>query len=151
MNNIHLQTSEKLNVLLADYHLYYQKLRNFHWNVTGSNFFELHLKFEELYEDAKLKIDEIAERILTLRVIKPISNFSDYLAASNIKESDSDLKDVEMVSTILRDQDILIKQLRIVAKSAEEAEDDGTLDFVGTYIGELEKTSWMLNAWNQQN
>ena len=56
-----------------------------------------------------------------------------------------------MVSTILRDQDILIKQLRIVAKSAEEAEDDGTLDFVGTYIGELEKTSWMLNAWNQQN
>ena len=60
-------TVEQLNVLLADYHLYYQKLRNFHWNVQGTNFFDLHEKFEEMYDDAKLKVDEIAERILTLR------------------------------------------------------------------------------------
>ena len=58
-------TVDELNILLADYHLYYQKLRNFHWNVIGKNFFDLHEKFEEMYDDAKLKIDEIAERVLT--------------------------------------------------------------------------------------
>ena len=66
-------TAKELNVLLADYHLYYQKLRNFHWNIVGNHFFDLHEKFEELYDDAKLKVDEIAERILTLR-FQPISN-----------------------------------------------------------------------------
>ena len=56
----------ELNTLLADYHMYYQKLRNFHWNILGKNFFDLHEKFESLYTDARVKIDEIAERILTL-------------------------------------------------------------------------------------
>ncbi|MDY8138950.1 DNA starvation/stationary phase protection protein [Aquimarina sp. 2201CG5-10] len=150
MSTINKETIAALNTLLSDYHLHYQKLRNFHWNVTGPHFFELHEKFEELYEDAKLKIDEIAERILTLRA-KPISNFSTYLSTSNIKESETDLKDHQMVSAILEDHDVLLKQLRDVTKKAEKADDDGTLDITGTYIGELEKTSWMLNAWNHRN
>ncbi len=144
------ETIASLNILLADYHMYYQKLRNFHWNVTGPNFFELHAKFEELYEDAKVKIDEIAERILTLRA-KPYSNYSSYLNHSNIKEPNTNLIDHEMISSILKDQDILLDQLKTVAENAEDAKDDGTLDITGTYIGELEKTSWMLNAWNQRN
>ncbi|WP_299261591.1 DNA starvation/stationary phase protection protein [uncultured Aquimarina sp.] len=144
------KTVQELNILLSDYHMYYQKLRNFHWNITGRNFFELHLKFEELYEDAKLKIDEIAERILTLRA-KPISNYSSYLTTSSIKEADTKLVDHEMISAILEDHDAILKQLKFVTKEAEEAGDDGTLDITGTYIGELEKTSWMLNAWNQKN
>ena len=61
-------TAKELNVLLADYHLYYQKLRNFHWNIVGKHFFDLHEKFEEMYDDAKLKVDEIAERILETRL-----------------------------------------------------------------------------------
>lgn len=148
MKNIKKKTVDSLNILLADYHLYYQKLRNFHWNVTGRNFFELHLKFEELYEDAKLKIDEIAERILTLRA-KPVSNYSVFLEKSSIKEASSDLSDKEMVTSILEDHDIILKQLKLVTKEAEKAEDDGTLDITGTYIADLEKTSWMLDAWNQ--
>ncbi len=147
--NTHQNTVDALNVLLADYHLHYQKLRNFHWNVKGQNFFQLHEKFEELYEDAKLKIDEIAERILTLRA-QPVSNFSDYLQLSNIKEASSDLVDHDMVSAILSDYEILLNQLNIVTKLAEDTEDNGTLDITGTYIGELEKTSWMLHAWNQK-
>src|SRR5690554_3107513 len=95
-------TVQELNVLLADYHLYYQKLRNFHWNVIGNNFFDLHIKFEEMYDDAKLKIDEIAERILTLRY-QPQSNFSTYLKTSNLKESSSDMTDKEMIDTLLND------------------------------------------------
>ena len=77
-------TSKELNILLADYHMYYQKLRNYHWNIVVKSFFDLHEKFEEMYDDAVLKIDEIAERILTLRY-QPASNYSDYLKISNIK------------------------------------------------------------------
>jgi len=146
--NTSKKTVETLNILLSNYHIYYQKLRNFHWNITGANFFELHTKFEELYEDAQLKIDEIAERILTLRS-KPISNYSDYLKFSSIKEANTNLKDREMIAAILEDQEILINQLRQVIKAASSINDEGTLDITGTYIGELEKTSWMLNAWNQ--
>ncbi len=149
MIDLNQNTIEALNIVLSDYHLYYQKLRNFHWNITGPHFFELHTKFEELYEAAKLKIDEIAERILTLRG-KPISNYTTYLITSTIKESNTNLKDHEMVSAILKDHEILLKALKKVIQVASEVDDDGTLDIIGTYIGELEKTSWMLNAWNQR-
>ena len=83
----------ELNVLLADYHVYYQKLRNFHWNVLGKNFFDLHNRFEEMYNDTKIKIDEIAERIITLKY-HPISKLSDYIEVSRIKESSPLLTDV---------------------------------------------------------
>lgn len=150
MENSNTNTSNALNILLADYHMYYQKLRNFHWNITGPSFFELHIKFEEFYEDAKLKIDEIAERILTLKA-KPLSNYSDYSATSSIKESATTLTDREMVTTVLEDHNILLDQLQKVVTTANEAQDDGTLDLLGTYIGELEKINWMLNAWNQRS
>jgi starvation-inducible DNA-binding protein len=124
-------------------------LRNFHWNVIGKNFFDLHEKFEELYDDAKLKVDEIAERILTLR-FQPTSNLSDYLKASNIKESASDISDSKMIEILLKDHGTLLQQLRKVAKIADEGEDEGTIDLVGAYIRELEKTSWMLDAWKMK-
>lgn len=142
-------TVEELNVLLADYHLYYQKLRNFHWNVIGKNFFDLHEKFEELYDEAKLKVDEIAERILTLRHT-PTSNLSDYLKFSNIKESKADLTDYEMIETLLEDHGTLLKQMRSVVEIADKAGDEGTIDLIGAYIRELEKTSWMLDAWKMK-
>lgn len=142
-------TVNELNTLLANYHLYYQKLRNFHWNVSGENFFDLHIKFEELYDDAKLKIDEIAERILTLR-FAPLSNLTDYLEKSSVKESASDLSDRKMVDTILEDHGIILKQLREVVAKAGAASDEGTIDLVGAYIRELEKTSWMLDAWRKK-
>jgi|SRR5690554_70180 len=139
-------TAKELNILLADYHLYYQKLRNFHWNVVGHNFFELHNKFEEMYEDAKIKIDEIAERILTLRY-QPTSNFSAYLKMSSIKESSEDTKDMEMVKDLLSDHGKLLKQMSKVIDTAEKSEDEGTIDLIGGYIGYIEKVSWMLDAW----
>ena len=144
-----VNTVKELNVLLADYHLYYQKLRNFHWNVMGKNFFDLHVKFEELYEDAKTKVDDIAERILTLR-FQPTSNLSEYLEISNVKESPSNISDSEMINTLLKDHGILLKQLRNVSESAEKGGDDGTIDLMGGYIRELEKTSWMLDAWKMK-
>ncbi|NEV94363.1 DNA starvation/stationary phase protection protein [Psychroflexus sp. YR1-1] len=142
-------TVKELNVLLADYHMYYQKLRNFHWNITGHNFFDLHEQFELMYDDAKLKVDEIAERILTLR-FQPESNFSTYLKLSNLKESPKDKSDVEMVEDLLHDHGVIINQMRSVIEVADKNEDEGTIDLIGAYIRELEKTSWMLDAWNMR-
>jgi len=143
------KTVEQLNVLLADYHLYYQKLRNFHWNVIGTNFFDLHEKFEEMYDDAKLKVDEIAERILTLRH-SPQSNLTDYLKITNLDESASDLDDAKMVDVLLEDHGKIISQMRKVVSVADDAGDEGTIDLIGAYIRELEKTSWMLDVWTKK-
>lgn len=142
------KTVETLNVLLADYHLYYQKLRNFHWNITGRNFFELHIKFEELYNDALMKIDEIAERILTLRH-QPKSNYTDYLKISNLSEAPTHISDIEMVQTLIEDHSTIIQQMRKTVEVADSADDEGTIDLIGAYIRELEKVSWMLNAWTK--
>lgn len=139
-------TVKELDVLLSDYHLYYQKLRNFHWNIIGKSFFDLHEKFEELYEDAKQKVDEIAERILTLRH-QPLSNYSDYLKNSNLKEASSDITDVKMVELLLKDHGALLNQMRSVIKAADDCGDEGTIDLIGAYIRELEKVSWMLETW----
>ena len=79
-----LPVVSELNVLLADYHVHYQKLRNFHWNILGKNFFDLHNRFEEMYNDTRVKIDEVAERIVTLKY-HPISKLSDYIEVSRIK------------------------------------------------------------------
>ncbi|WP_299048307.1 DNA starvation/stationary phase protection protein [uncultured Polaribacter sp.] len=138
----------ELNVLLADYHVYYQKLRNFHWNVLGKNFFDLHNKFEEMYNDTKTKIDEVAERIITLKY-HPISKLSDYIEISKIKESSPLLTDKEMVAEIIEDHRIILEQLSKVIDRADNAKDEGTIDLMGAYIRELEKTTWMLNAWSK--
>lgn len=143
-------TVNELNILLADFHLYYQKLRNFHWNIVGKSFFDLHLKFEEMYDDVKLKVDEIAERILTLRY-QPTSNLSEYLKISNLKESKATLSDVEMIDTLIDDHTLLLKQMRVVVEAAGNAGDEGTIDLIGAYIRELEKTTWMLDAWRMKS
>lgn len=135
-----------MNQLLCNYHVYYQNLRNFHWNVKGNSFFELHAKFEELYDEARLNIDEIAERVLTLRA-RPISNMSEYLTESNIKEAGNIERDKEMVKVVINDHfDHLISKLRKAIEAAGEVEDEGTLDILGGYLSGLEKNSWMLAA-----
>lgn len=139
----------ELNTLLADYHIYYQKLRNFHWNILGKNFFDLHEKFEELYTDARIKIDEIAERILTLRY-HPMSTYTEYLKASSISESKDTLKDTEMVVALLEAHRLLLAQMSAVMAKASEIKDEGTIDLMGAYMRQLEKSSWMLNAWHKE-
>lgn len=141
-----VDTVTALNDFLASYHVYYQNLRNFHWNVKGENFFDLHNQFEGLYNDARLKIDEIAERILTLRH-RPISRLSDYLVISKVKEAPLLEYDREMVETILENHKVLISQMRRIIEKAEEAGDEGTIDMIGGFLENLEKKSWMLDAW----
>ncbi len=137
----------ELNKLLSNYHIYYQNLRNFHWNIKGENFFDLHNQFEDLYNDARLKIDEIAERILTLRQ-QPVSRFSEYLEISDVEEAEMQDNDREMVLIILENHQKLIKSLRAVIENAGKISDEGTIDMAGSFLENLEKKSWMLDAWS---
>lgn len=141
-----LNVVEQLNLLLASYSVYYQNLRSFHWHIQGENFFELHKQFEALYNDAKIKIDEVAERILTLRQ-KPMGSMSEFLKFSNIEEADDFMKDEDMVRQILGNHKVLIALMRNVIMAANEAGDEGTIDLMGSYLEQLEKSSWMLDAW----
>lgn len=137
---------EQLQILLANYQLYYQNLRNFHWNVRGRAFFELHAKFEELYVDASDKVDEIAERILTLDG-HPLGNYSDYVAISQIQEANSNSTGEEMIQQVVNAHDILIEKVKSVLAEANENDDEGTLDILPAYISYLEKINWMLKAY----
>jgi starvation-inducible DNA-binding protein len=140
------KTVDQLNNLLSNYHVYYQNLRNFHWNVDGENFFDLHEQFEDLYDDAREKIDEIAERILTLR-LRPVSTMSAYLNRASVEESEILEDEREMVNTVLENHRIIIENMRKVIRAADAVEDEGTIDMVGGFLAELEKASWMLDAW----
>ncbi len=140
--------NKSLNELLADYQLFYQILRGLHWNIKGKEFFELHLKFEELYTDAVDKVDEIAERILTLEG-EPLHTFSDYLKVSKIKEEKGVTNGVQGVKIIVKTFSIIIKKEREILDLANEANDEGTVSLMSDYISQTEKTLWMLNAYLQ--
>lgn len=140
------ELAEKLNTLLAAYQVFYQNVRGFHWNIRGDKFFTLHAKFEELYTDALTKIDEIAERILTLG-FTPAHAFSDYIEHSLIAEVKHESKDVACVQHVLSGLQSLIEIEREVSTVSDEVGDDGTNDLITTYIREQEKMVWMYNAF----
>ncbi|MCB0463726.1 MAG: DNA starvation/stationary phase protection protein [Flavobacteriaceae bacterium] len=138
--------AEKLNVLLADYSLFYQNTRGFHWNIKGDKFFELHGKFEELYNNLFIKIDDIAERILTLGY-NPNHNFTDYLKVSEVKEATEVQNGIAAVENILNTfKSLLIKQREILVLS-NDADDEGTNSLMSDYITEQEKLVWMYSAF----
>lgn len=151
-NAIGLEKSEltdvatALNVLLANYQLHYQNLRGLHWNIRGANFFQLHVKFEEFYNDAQLKIDELAERILTLGHT-PLHTFTDYLHHAKISEAKDVHEDVAAVKIVKAGYQTLLELERQLLALASEAGDEGTQDLITPFISEQEKTIWMLTAW----
>lgn len=135
-----------LNDLLANYQLFYMNARGFHWNIRGEKFFELHLKFEELYNDALLKIDEIAERILTLGYT-PIHSYSDYVKKSEIKESKDISEGHAAVELVLEGFKTLLIKERALLKTAAEADDEGTNALMSDYIRQQEKLVWMYSSY----
>ncbi len=136
----------KLNLLLANYQVFYINARGFHWNISGEKFFELHLKFEEIYNDALLKIDEIAERILTLGH-KPLHSFSSYIKTSNIKETTSISEGKKAVEIVLQGFKTLITLEREILELAGKANDEGTNALMSDYIREQEKLVWMYSMF----
>lgn len=147
LNEKNCQTiAEKLNVLLANYSIFYQNTRGAHWNIKGDQFFTLHPKFEELYNNLVLKIDEIAERILTLGAT-PNHNYSDYLKVSTIKESQEVSDGTKFVENILDSFKTVISLQRELLDITDEAGDEGTNSQMSDYITEQEKEIWMYNAY----
>lgn len=138
--------AEKLNVLLANYSIFYQNTRGAHWNIKGNDFFTLHLKFEELYDGLVLKIDEIAERILTLGY-HPHHNFSDYQKLSTIQESKEVSDGNKCILNILESFKIIIDIQRDLLDITDKAKDEGTNAQMSGYITEQEKLVWMYNAY----
>ncbi|TYB80343.1 DNA starvation/stationary phase protection protein [Bizionia saleffrena] len=136
----------KLNMLLADYEVFYQNLRGLHWNIKGKEFFELHKKFEELYKDAFEKIDEIAERIQTLEGV-PLHTYTDFLEMSDIKEEKNIINGPKGIEIVVSNFSILVKKERSILSQAADAEDEGTVSLMSEYISETEKTLWMLNSY----
>ncbi|MBS1572302.1 MAG: DNA starvation/stationary phase protection protein, partial [Bacteroidetes bacterium] len=142
-NNIGLQKencieiAEKLNLLLANYSIFYQNTRGAHWNIKGDQFFTLHPKFEELYNNLILKIDAIAERILTLGAT-PNHNYSDYLKVSDIKESKEVTDGTKCVENILDSLQRVINLQRVILDVTAEANDEGTNSLMSDYITEQE-------------
>lgn len=141
-----LELAENLNELLADYQLFYMNSRGYHWNIKGDKFFELHVKFEELYTDALVKIDEIAERILTLGHT-PLHTYTDYLKQSSIKETNNVGDGKKAVGNVLDGfKDLLLIERKILELSAK-AGDEGTNALMSDYIREQEKSVWMYSAY----
>ena len=137
---------DKLNGLLADYQIFYQNLRGFHWNIQGRNFFELHVKFEELYNDAALKIDEVAERILTIQGT-PLHTFQDYLNESEIDPVKGVSDDENSVKTLVSNLEQIVSKQKEIKDIAGDAADGGTEDQMSAFIEEQEKILWMYRAW----
>ncbi|EDP94977.1 Dps family protein [Kordia algicida OT-1] len=135
-----------LNVLLANFQVYYQNLRGIHWNIKGKGFFELHTKFEELYNDSQIKIDEIAERVLTLGG-EPLHTFEDYIANAKVPVGKHISKDEKAVALIVSSISELLKLERTLLDKAGDANDEGTNAMMSDLISEQEKTVWMMNAW----
>jgi starvation-inducible DNA-binding protein len=135
-----------LNDVLANYSVHYQKLRNYHWNVKGSDFFDLHEQFEELYTETLLNIDEIAERIRVFGQT-PLSTMKDYLKASSIKETGTDLESSTMVREVLSDFTILLHFMADTVQVAADQGDSGTEEMIKKFINKLEKHHWMLTAF----
>ena len=139
----------ELNGLLSNYQIYYQNLRGLHWNIRGKRFFDLHIKFEELYNDSQIKIDLIAERVLTLGGV-PLHTFSDYIANSKLKVGKNISKDVDAIQLILESLSTLLQVERVILNKSGAINDEGTNAMMSDFIAEQEKTNWMLKAWMEE-
>ncbi|PSW03955.1 DNA starvation/stationary phase protection protein [Photobacterium rosenbergii] len=137
----------ELNKLLANYQVLYMNTRGYHWNIKGKEFFELHVKFEEIYTDLQVKIDELAERVLTLGAT-PSHSFSEYLEVSEIKEHLNAHSGDECVAGLQQGFQTVLGMQRSILSLAGDADDEGTAAIMGDYIREQEKLMWMLTAYN---
>ena len=150
LDYLNLNEAKTMNVvsglqqLLADFQVYYTNLRGFHWEIKGRGFFVLHEKFEDMYNDAAAKIDEIAERILTLGGT-PENKFSKYL---NVAEVSGVSRSSEAVEHVLETYKHFIAEERKLIDLANDANDAVTVDMLTGYLKEQEKMIWMLVAFS---
>lgn len=145
----YLETAEivvTLNTLLANYQVFYNKLRNFHWNIEGPEFFELHEVFENEYNTAKENIDIVAERIRVFGV-KPNFTLKKTIELSSIKEPEKQLSAIEMVREVLNDYEILHNNMLDGINAALESGDVATEQILTDFLMHMEKRNWMFTSY----
>ncbi|MDA8886746.1 DNA starvation/stationary phase protection protein [Bacteroidia bacterium] len=141
-----VQITKKMNTLLASYSGLYMNNRGFDWNLKGKEFFELHLKFREVYDALILRIDEIAERILTLEGI-PVHSFTENLKLSEIKEETNITNGTVALNSVLDGYKKVVGMQRIILEMATDIGDEGTASLMSDYITLQEKEIWMFRAY----
>ena len=141
---------KELNILLSNFQVYYQNLRGIHWNIKGKRFFDLHVKFEELYTDSQIKIDIIAERVLTVGGT-PLHTFEDYIKNNQLVVGKNISNDEKAVNLIVTSLSHLLKIEREILNKSSEINDEGTNAMMSDFIAEQEKTIWMMQAWLEES
>lgn len=139
------QMNEKLNLYLSNVQLSYMNVRGFHWNIVGKQFYQLHEKFEEVYNGLNEMADEIAERILMLGGT-PVHAFSKYIQMATIKEKENVSTADATVKELISDTMVLLNNERELVELAADNGDEGTVGLISGYIEQHEKMLWMLNA-----
>lgn len=137
---------KQLNELVSTWSVLYTKLHNYHWYVSGPSFFTLHVKFEELYNEVTLNLDDLAERILS-KGGKPVATLKEHLELSLIKEASGKEDATKMVEKLVADFKTIMKALDNGMTLASDAGDDRTEDLLNAQFQSLEKHTWMLNAY----
>lgn len=137
---------QQLNLQIANWTVLYTKLHNYHWFVKGANFFTLHEKFEELYNETAGYIDEIAERLLAIGGT-PVATLREALAVASLSEASGKESADQMVQNIIADFGKLVEELKQGIAAAVDAEDEASGDLLLGIVSSLEKHRWMLNAY----
>jgi starvation-inducible DNA-binding protein len=140
------QVIKNLNILLASYQIFLHKLKIFHWNIVGQDYYNLRQKFMDLFNRALHNSDEIAERIRIFDQT-PVSMLNDVVKLSQIDENEQNLAGFEMVKEILKDILILLTLKKDCLKSSIETEDSGTEAMIKILIYEMEKDHRSLLSW----
>jgi len=139
-----MNLGQNLNELLSDLNVFYRKLQNYHWNVTGQDFFQAHSKLEELYNEINEQIDEVAEHILILGE-EPLGTLKDYLEKTNITEAENKkIQSQEVFQTILKDYKKLLEKVTEIKEKADEQKEYSTSALMDDYILDYSKIIWML-------
>ena len=142
------KTAKALNELLCDFNVLFRKLQNYHWNITGNDFFEMHEKLEEYYECIYKQIDDVAEQIATLGY-QPIGTMKDYLEFSQISEASNEkVQSAKIIPIIIKDFEILLSKFTMIKEHCEKEKVYITSALMDEYINDYSKKLWMIKAFN---
>ncbi|MCD8562028.1 MAG: DNA starvation/stationary phase protection protein [Acholeplasmataceae bacterium] len=133
-----------LNKQVANFSVLFTKLHHFHWYVTGPQFYQLHAKFEEFYDEVNELYDAFAERLLMIGGY-PVSNLKGYLSITSLKEASGTEKPEEMVKHILDDFKLIALELKEALKISQDLGDEVTADLLISTLSSFEKHIWMLS------
>ncbi|NGM83029.1 DNA starvation/stationary phase protection protein [Paenibacillus sp. 7124] len=135
-----------LNRQVANLNVLYVKIHNYHWYVKGEQFFSLHVKFEELYDEVTEKMDEVAERLLSIKG-QPAATLKEYLEIATIQEATGKEDTRAMVQSLIEDFTTIAEEVTEGIELAEESGDHPTADLFIKIRTDFEKHAWMLRSF----